>query len=242
MRNFAHQLGRQDIEVYGLDPRTRATRVMIEADYRMKLVGMGLEEGVPGVKSYLDLIQIPAGGSAPPMSVLRWWFTLNYQAVTADRQRRAFAFAGPGVKVESENERLAAKGKRVHTGQSDELNSQFAHSFTDHFEALAEKYPIYAELRNLCDLALVGTLLREENLPGKINWHLTLFGDPRAFSTQLGSSPRELESVVNFRVIRDPSGKQVHTVAGVSGGVTVWPTSLVRGEALRVENDGGRRP
>ena len=42
-------MGRQDISVYGIDPRTRAGRVLIEADYRMKLVGIGLEEGTLGV-------------------------------------------------------------------------------------------------------------------------------------------------------------------------------------------------
>lgn len=229
------ELGRQDIEVYGLDPRTRAAHVMIEADYRMKLVGMGLEEGVPGVKSYLDSIQIPPGGSPPPMSVLRWWFTLDYQAVSADKDHRAFSIEGPGVKVESENERLTAEGKRVHTGKSEDLNAQFAHSFTAHFEALAEKYPIYAELRNLCDLALLATLLREEKLPDRINWHLMLFGDPEAYPTLLGPAPKEVESVLNFRVINDAGGKKVHTVVGVSGGVAIRPTPYVTGDAIRLE-------
>ena len=55
-------LGTQDIQVYGgLDPRTRAARVMVEADYRMKLVGTGLEQGVPGVEPYLKLIQLAPG-------------------------------------------------------------------------------------------------------------------------------------------------------------------------------------
>ena len=36
-------LGRQDITMYGIDPRTHAGRVLVEADYRMKLVGIGLE-------------------------------------------------------------------------------------------------------------------------------------------------------------------------------------------------------
>jgi hypothetical protein len=232
------QLGRQDIEIYGLDPRTRAAHVMIEADYRMKLVGMGLEEGVPGVKSYLDLIQIPPGGSLPPMSVLRWWFTLDYQAIVAAGDRHAFALEGPGVKVESENERLTAEGKRVHTGQSDDLNRQFARSFTEHLEPLAAKYPIYAELRNLCDLALVGTLVREEKLAEKVNWHMTLFGNAEAFPTQLGPPPKEVESVINFRTINDAAGRRVHTVFGVSGGVAINPVSLVRGNALREETDG----
>ena len=36
-------LGQQDIRVFGIDPRTHAGRILVEADYRMKLIGMGLE-------------------------------------------------------------------------------------------------------------------------------------------------------------------------------------------------------
>ena len=54
LRQLREKLGQQEIEYYGIDPRTRAGLVMVEADYRMKLVGMGLEEGVLGVQSYLD--------------------------------------------------------------------------------------------------------------------------------------------------------------------------------------------
>ena len=121
LEQLRDQVGKQDIEVYGLDPRTRAARVMVEADYRMKLVGMGLEEGVPGVQSYLASIALAPGEPPPPMGVLRWWFTLNYDAVSAAQDRRAFAIRGQGVKVESENEHLTADGGRIHTGQSDEL-------------------------------------------------------------------------------------------------------------------------
>ena len=111
LEQLRDQVGKQDIEVYGLDPRTRAARVMVEADYRMKLVGMGLEEGVPGVKSYLASITLAPGQSPPPMGVLRWWFTLNYDAVSAPRRPPAFAIRGQGVKVESENEHLTAEGR-----------------------------------------------------------------------------------------------------------------------------------
>ena len=195
-------VGKQDIEVFGLDPRTRAARVMVEADYRMKLVGMGLEQGVPGVKSYLASIELGPGQSPPPMGVLRWWFTLNYDAVTASQDRRAFEFRGQGVYVKSENERLAAQGKRVHTGQSDELNRQFAQSFTKHFAELCKKYPIYAEMRNLFDLALVGALIRSEDLANKTGWHCAFFGNPNEYVDHLG---RAAEA---GRIGRQPSGDQ----------------------------------
>ncbi len=227
------RLGKQEIEVYGLDPRTRAARVMVEADYRMKLVGMGLEEGVSGVESYLDLIEIPPGQAPPPMGVLRWWFTLNYQAVLASQDRQAFAVRGQGVKVLSENELLTAEGKRVHTGESEPLNRQFARSFTEHFQALAKKYPVYADLRNICDLALVGALVRAEDLTGQAGWHMTCFGDPEAYQVELGPAPKQVETVANYRVIR--SGSKIHTIAGVSGGVRVDPAALVSAGAIEVD-------
>ena len=227
------QLGRQDIEVYGLDPQTRAARVMVEADYRMKLVGMGLEAGVPGVQSYLAMIHVPPGKSPPPMGVLRWWFTLNYDAVLSTAGHEAFALRGQGVKVLSENERLTAEGKRVHTGESETLTQEFARSFTEHFEELCVKYPIYAELRNVCDLALAAALIRTEGLAEKTSWHMTCFGPRGAYRVELGAAPKTVETVINHRVIN-----RVHVVAGVSGGVRVDPAALVSRQAIQTEGYG----
>ncbi|MGA2066749.1 MAG: DUF1598 domain-containing protein [Thermoguttaceae bacterium] len=227
LEQFRSQVGKQDIEVYGLDPRTRAARTLVEADYRMKLVGMGLEEGVPGVVSYLNLIQ----QKPPPMGVLRWWFTLDYDAVLTAKDRLAFELRGQGVKVESENEHLTAQGQRVHTGESEPLNRKFAQSFTEHFDALCRKYPIYADLRNLCDLALASALLREEGIPERIGWHATCFGDPRGYPVELSEAPKEVDTVANCRVIN-----RTTFVAGVSGGVKVEPAGLVRRQAIEVEN------
>ena len=229
-------LGRQDIEVYGLDPATRAARVMVEADYRMKLVGMGLEEGVPGVRSYLDLID-PTAGEPPPMSVLRWWFTLDYDAVHSSADGMAFALHGQGLKVLSENELLTAEGERIPTGEAEELNRQFAESFTTHLEALARKYPVYGELRNLADLALVAALLRRERLPERIGWHLTCFGPagsyPLVYPTSLGTAPQEVESVVNYRLL-----DRSRIVAGVSGGVRIDPLPWTGPDAVAIEPSG----
>ncbi|HUT09547.1 MAG TPA: DUF1598 domain-containing protein [Thermoguttaceae bacterium] len=237
LEQLRSRLGKQQIDVYGLDPRTRAARVMVEADYRMKLVGMGLEEGVPGVESYLESIRVRPGEAPPPMGVLRWWFTLDYDAVLASQDGSAFAVRGQGVKVLSENELLTAEGKRVHTGESEELNRQFARSFTQHFAALCRKYPVYAELRNVFDLALVGALIQSEELAQKAAWHLTCFGDAGAYSFPLGPAPKQVETVANYRTIR--SGTKIHTISGVSGGVRVDPARLVTRRAIEIDRYSG---
>ncbi len=226
-------LGKQDIEVWGIDAGTHAARILVEADYHMKLVGMGLEDGTLGVDSYLDTFKRTSPRAQPPMNVLRWWFTLNYEGVLTSANRDAFQLDGPGVKVLSETELLTEKGDRIHTGKSEPLTAEFAHSFTGHFDTLAEKYPVYAELRNVFDLALVSAIMRSEDLPGQVNWHMTHFGDAQAYQVALGPAPREVESVVNSIDVSDS-----RFVVGVSGGVSVDTGSLVESQSIKVDDYG----
>lgn len=234
VKQIRDHLGRQTLEVFGgIDPQSRVAHVMLEADYRMKLVGIGLEEGVLGVPSYLSSIKLDKGQAAPPLDVLRWWFTLNYDAIHASPNHDVFEVRGQGVKVLSENELLTALGRQIHTGKSDELNQQFAQSFTKHFPALAKKYPVYADLQNIFDLALVSALIKSENLAEQTNWHLTCFADPQQYNTAQGNVPKEVETVMNHRIINKKT-----IVAAVSGGVSVEPRSLVQASALKVDTKG----
>jgi hypothetical protein len=200
---------------------------MVEADFRMKLIGMGLEEAVPGVQSYLDRIDVPPGEDPPPLGVLRWWFALDYDSVVANPRRTAFALRGQGMKVLSENEQLAADGRRIHTGESEELNRRFAADFTRHFADLCRKYPVYAELRNLGDLALAAGVIREHHLLDANEERLGCFATDGAYAVALGLAPQTVETVINHRVIR-----RKHIIAGVSGGVAVDPMPLVEEDAL----------
>ena len=217
------RLGRQDVSVFGIDARTRTAQVLVEADYRMKLVGMGLEPGTLGVTSYLDSIEVPEGGSPPATTVLRWWFTLNYEAVRSTKAGDAFSIHGPGAKVLSENELLTERGERIHTGESETLNSQFAQRFTKHFEDLAKRYPIYAELRNVFDLALVAAVLKSQDLPGRVDWEMAHWLDESQYRMKRGTAPRTVETVMNHRII-----DRKHVVVGVSGGVSVDAQNLLQ--------------
>jgi hypothetical protein len=226
-------LGRQKIEFWGIDPTTNAARVIVEADHHMKLIGMGLTEGTLGVTSYLDAARQARGSSQPNMSVLRWWFALNYHQLKRTPDGHAFAWTGPGVRVLSENELLRATGERVHTGKSEDLNRQFAHSFTTHFEQLANKYPLYAELRNLFDLALVAAILRSEDLPEQIHWHLLHLLDDDAYQVATFAAPAWVESVVNCCEIN-----RRQFIAGVSGGVSVDTRQLLEDKPLQIDRYG----
>ncbi|MDP7204984.1 MAG: hypothetical protein QGH11_05425, partial [Pirellulaceae bacterium] len=169
----------------------------------------------------------------PSMNVLRWWFTVNYGAVRATPGGNAFEIQGPGVRVMSENQRLTEQGKRLPTGKSDELTARFAKDFTDQFEDLSLKYPVYGELRNIFDLALVSALIKKERLMERTQWHASYLLDPERYQLVEDQAPTEVDSVINHRVI---GGK--HVVAGVSGGVSVDFKPLVRSDAITTADYG----
>ena len=156
------------------------------------------------------------------MAVLRWWFTLNYEPSWLQRPP-GLRFRGQGVKVESENERLTAEGKQVHTGASEELTRRSPAASPSTSRRLAGKYPIYGELRNLFELAMVGGLDPRRGRRGQGRLAPDLLRRPASLPGGTGRAPKEVDSVVNCRVINRKT-----IVAGVSGGVTVQPVVLVR--------------
>ncbi len=230
-------LGKQDVEYFGIDPQTRVAQVLLAADYHMKLIGMGLVGGVDGVDSYLSTVTLSAQGTLPPMNVLRWWFAMKYAPVVTNAAHDTFHISGPGIQVLSESEMLAARGQRVHTGQSDALNRRFADSFTATYLKLSQKYPLYAELHNLFDLALAIALIETEGLSERVSWQPGLLLDPRRLRLPAVPTPKQVETVINHRLL-----KGRHIVAGVSGGVWVDARKTLRVREVEPTREGSSLP
>ena len=80
---------------------------MVEADYRMKLIGIGLENPAVRIPSYVS--------KANPRSVSRnalqrWYFTPNYDCVRVSEDELAMALEGEGVQLMSEDQFVQASG------------------------------------------------------------------------------------------------------------------------------------
>ncbi len=207
-------MGEQDIEVFGIDPTSHAARVLVEADHHMKRVGLGLADGVSGMENYLDLVA--AQNEEAPVGVMRWWFATNYQGVVRNSDSTAMELRGQGVRVLSENEMLTQQGKRVATGRSDEESQQFANGFTTKFDRLAQKYPVYGELRNLFDLAVVAALIESSDLYTLAGWEPVLMLDAKHLKLPRYRTPTETETIMAHKV----AGKS-RIVAAASGGVLI---------------------
>lgn len=223
LENLRRSLGQQDIDVWGVAPSTNAARVLVEADRHMKQLGLGEADSIDGVPDYLDRVArlARAGKPAPPMSVLRWWFAANYDAIEHDPEEGVYRLAGQGVRVLSENELLTLRGERVHTGESDGPTEGFARDFTEHFHQLAQVYPVYGELRNVFDLAVIAALVRSQGLVTQAGWEPTLFFEPDALPTPRLRHARQVDSMATLRVV----GRR-RLLAAVSGGAWLEPGAI----------------
>ena len=237
-------LGHQDIDVFGIAPSSHAAKVLVEADYHMKLVGMGIEPSIPSVPGYLQRVKLDADGNPPPMDVVRWWFALNYDRLISNEAQTLFEFMGPGVKVLAETEFINKDGDRIHTGKAIGPTKTFARDFTDHFAELARVYPIYNELKNIFDLAIVANLIHDYKLNSKADWDMPYFlstdkSSRKSFQLSRSRPAESVHSVMNRHVIKERRNGEttIHTLVGVSGGVSFDASSFVNAENVHVERD-----
>jgi hypothetical protein len=235
VRNWVNQLqkrlGRQDVVVWGVPADSRVARVIVEADYRMKLIGIDKLDAGQGIPSYFDLLPLNLQKNPPPMEALRWWLTMHYDAVYHSPDRTAFEIQGQSVKCLSENQLLTETGQHLPTGQAEATNRLFAQNFTHRYAELARRDLVFADTQNIFDLALVAALIRHERLEDRAGLDFGVFAPQGGYRPATYPVPREVDSVVNHRVY---NGKDV--VVQVAGGVRADLLAVVKDEQVARES------
>jgi hypothetical protein len=222
-------LGLQEVSVYGVSPKTHFAQVMVEADYRMKLIGIGLERPSVRLVSYVERAS-PSQVSRNAMQ--RWFFTPDYQCVRVSQDGLAMELVGDGVKLIGEAEVVTAGGQRKAASSANKASQAFVTEFTRKYAALASRSPVYAELRNLIDLSIAAAYIHQEDLYHRANWQMELFGSEKAFPVQRYSVPKTVETAVNAIW----KGRRLMTPVG--GGVTIHPALALQSDNLLPDERG----
>lgn len=215
-------LGLQNVIVQGIPEDSRVASVIVEADYQMKLIGIGEREGAKGMKSYFDLLsRVERKGSA--MDALRWWMTVGYDSIQVSPDRQAFEFSGREVQCQSENQLVGADGSRASTGKADGANAEFARLFTEHLPELSAQDVVFADLQNIFDLSLASALVHTMGLNRQAGWQPEVFAAGGSYTPAAVEVPEELMTAASSRVYR---GGEI--VIQVAGGVRGDLRSVVR--------------
>lgn len=206
-------LGLQKVAIGGVSPDTHFAQVMVEADYRMKLIGIGAEPA--GVPKFRNFVELADAGAVSRNALQRWWFVPQYDCVRLSEDRLAMELVGDAVKLVGEDEVVGANGQRMAQGRANAASQKFTHGFTQKYAELAKRKPIFAQLRNLIDMAVVAAHIQREDYYGKAGWQLDVLGNEELFPVQVYKAPVEVDTVVTSM------WKQQQLVTPVGGGVRI---------------------
>jgi len=187
------QLGPQTITLTGVPPTSHAARVLVAADYRMKRLAMKLDPTpVAGMPSFLDMMKSSRTGSRSMTP--RWWLSTNYDPLLTDEEGLAWQLRGPGVKAMTETDFVTRAGQVQHSGQSDPLAQEWADTLTEKYDELSLHDPVFGELRNIMDLAVVAALIAKEDLASRVGLQFGVLLDDVALPVTAYDAPEFVDS------------------------------------------------
>jgi len=219
-------LGLQNVTVEGISPRTHFAQVMVEADYRMKLIGIGIEPPPVKMATYIDK-------ATQNESLQRWFFTPNYDCVRVAEDSLAMELVGQGVKLIGESELVAADGARRTTGGNQSRASKaYCDAFTANYPQIAARNAVYAQLRNLIDLSIAAAFIQKQDYYGQATWKLETFGDERKFAVETFEAPKTVETACTAVW----KGNRLMTPVG--GGVQIQPLEAMATSNLLSDDKG----
>ncbi|GAB4154061.1 MAG: hypothetical protein Tsb009_30580 [Planctomycetaceae bacterium] len=230
VRRLNKAMGLQDVKVNGVPADSRVARVIVDADYRMKLIGIDKLDGGPEIPSYFDLLGKQPQKQASSLDAMRWWLTMKYDSVSHSKDRNVFQIQGSSVLCKGMNEEISPDGRRIQTGKADPSNLMFARAFTDAYQNLAKRDLVFADLQNVFDLSLVAALIRHEGIDRRLNWTGGVFAADGGYRPATYEPIKNVMSVSNHRVY---NGRD--TVIQVAGGVRADLMAVVRNPKMQRE-------
>jgi hypothetical protein len=211
-----NQLGPQTISIGGVPGDSHFARVMVAADYRMKRIAMQIDPmPVAGLPGYLNML---AGGGRGMQNMLpRWWLTTNYEPLSRDADGLAWELRGSGVKTMSEEDKLRADGTVQRTGQTGGPTKAWADAMTKKYDDLSLRDPIFGQLRNCMDLAVVAALINKERLDQRVGLTWTSLLDNERLKLDNYGVPTSTVSIAS--AVHKSGG----WIISASGGVAIEP-------------------
>jgi hypothetical protein len=204
-------------------------QVLVEADYRMKLIGIGLETPKAKIPSYVS----KANPSAVARNALqRWYFQPSYDCILVSDDNLAMEMVNSSVELVGEGERVGADGVRVQAGNTDRASQTFCTAFTKEYRNLASVEPVYAELQNMCDMAIVAAYIQHQDYYKMAGWDMAVLSDEKRFPIEVHEAPQQVETAVNAIW----KGNKLMTPIG--GGVNIQARQALKAENMKHDEQG----
>ena len=218
LQTMEEMLGPQKVTLAGIPADSRFARVLVAADYRLKRIGMGLQpSGMPELPSYLAMVP---PGTSTGATLPRFWLEAAYDPIARDPDELAWRITGRRMVCLTENDVFDKDGVRRARAPEDAFAKKWCAAMTAQYERLADKQPVFAELLNCVDLAVVAALIHGRQLDKQAGLDLGPLLDERQLALPAYEAPETVPTVA--------SGikKGSRWVVSASGGVQFQPWSF----------------
>ena len=224
-------LGLNEVTIAGVPATTHFAHVLTEADYRMKLIGIGLEPTPVRMRNYISELT-PSMASSNALT--RWYFVPDYQALMVSEDGHGMQLVGNGVKLVGEDERVdGATGQRKASGRGmNGASKAFTTDFTRHFQDIARVSPGYGQLRKLVDLSIAAAYIQDQDLYSKCNWDLGLFLQEDKLPVEVLPPPRQVNTAINAVM------KGSRLITPIGGGVQIQAKQALKAENVQKDSKG----
>ena len=230
LASFAEALGPQQVTLTGVPQGSHFARVLVAADFTMKRLGMNFEPApIDGLPSYLELLKRGRAGAVAG-SAPRWWLAPRYEPIARDDDGLAWQLGRASVQTLTE-EGFVGRGGAIVAAKAAQgsTSQQWAEAMTAGYDRLAVELPIFAELRSCMELAVVGALLVNQNLPARAGCDLDLLYDERRLAVAEYHVPKTIASQASLV----KSGRD--SIVSVSGGVEIDSWEVLKQPEVRPE-------
>jgi hypothetical protein len=158
---------------------------------------------------------VPPGGRATALP--RFWLEAEYDPIARDPDELAWKIDGRRMKCLTESDVAARDGVQRGAAGKDQVAATWCDAMTKEYDALAAKQPVFAELVNCVDLAVVAALIQGRQLAKRADLDISLLLDAQRLPLPAYDVPKSVPTVA--------SGvkKGRNWVLSASGGVKVQP-------------------
>ncbi len=228
VNSLRQALGHNEVTIKGVPAGTHFAHILTEADYRMKLIGIGLEAPPVQMSSYAQRMT-----GTESNSLVRWFFVPDYAAVASSEDGMALRMVGQGVKLVGEDELVSRDGSRKASGRAANAASRgYTTEFTRKFNKIAENNPVFSQLRNLVDLTIAAAFIQDRDFYSQANWDLGVFADEDQLPVEVFAAPQQVETAINAVM------KGSRLVTPIGGGVAIQARKALAQENVHGDADG----
>ena len=197
----------------------------------MKRIGMGLESsGVAELPSYLSMVPATAGSTMLP----RFWLEARYSPIARDPDELGWRLTGGKMVCLTETDLLVREGMQRGSGRTDKNASRWCERMTACYDELASSKPVFNELKNCVDLAIVAALIDSRQLADRAGLDLSLLKDASLVQLSSYEVPKQVPTVAHGMK------RGSRWILSASGGVQFQPWAFLE-EVVEAQDIGSER-